>query len=125
MPAFDNTSRGYFRTLHGSLLRQLRPIRANELELMRKSPRTPAEEARLKELSKARREITQNIITLSDTEDAYLRSAFGVKQALKNLKSARDKAVRTTRSLNSINKALGTLSTITKIVTDLARIFAA
>ncbi|MGJ5621400.1 hypothetical protein [Sulfitobacter sp. MF3-043] len=123
MPSHDNKSRGYFRTLHSALLKQLRPIRAEELALKRKKPRTAAEEARLEEVIAKRREVAKNIIILADTEDAYLRSAKGTAAALRDLKAARDTAAKTTRNLNTINEALVTVALMTQIITDLARIF--
>ena len=98
MPSHDNKSRGYFRTLHSALLKQLRPIRTEELALKRKNPRTAADEARLKEVIAKRREVAKNIVRLADTEDAYLRSSKGTSVALRDLKAARDAAAKTTRN---------------------------
>lgn len=123
MPSHDNKSRGYFRTLHSALLKQLRPIRAEELALKRKKSRTSAEEARLEEVIAKRREVAKNIVVLADIEDAYLRSAKGTAVALRDLKAARDAAANTTRNLNTLNEALVTVSLMTQIITDLARIF--
>jgi len=117
------TNGNHFQSLHNSLLRMLRQIRKEEIRLGKKTNRTSAENAKLKELKKARFDVADQIIRLSDAQDVYLRSPAAAAVVLQKVQEAKTTAYNATRNLQSAEEALQKLSTIVQIVTGIAKLF--
>lgn len=122
MPQQNNTSRGYFRSLHNNTLMLLKKIREEERQLRLKDVRTDAQNERLDDLFAARIRVYDSIVSLSDTEDDYRRSSVGTAEALAGLKTARDAARQATAALKTATDAIAAIATLVQIISDLGSV---